>query len=319
MSNKIKKLINTKPFYFILGALIFGTIGVSAATYFPSNDVTYDNSTSGLSSTNVQGAIDELYSTCINPPEPAISPTDLLNKVVLAGDGLYKDEYESGRYCFKGANPDNYITFNNEPAGWRIVSVNSTGSLEIIDNHGIGIGGGNLRWNTSASNNWAAPASLNTYLNGEYYNGLTSNAKSKIVYHTWYIGAVTENNNNLSNQIADEKSKTWSGRVALPTASEFLRANSNMSQCGNIYTNNNNVNTCQNTNWMKLGNTQWSLTAVANKYNQVFELGSNTNVSYSSNYGINNKSRGVYPIVYLSSNILLRGSGTQSDPYEIVE
>ena len=41
--------------------LIFGTAGVYAATYFPSDDVTYDNSESGLSSTDVQGAIDELY------------------------------------------------------------------------------------------------------------------------------------------------------------------------------------------------------------------------------------------------------------------
>ena len=45
-------------------ALIVGIAGVSAATYFPSGDVTYDNKESGLSSTDVQGAIDELYTTC---------------------------------------------------------------------------------------------------------------------------------------------------------------------------------------------------------------------------------------------------------------
>ena len=45
---------------FILGIISACTISVIAATYFPSNDVTYDNSESGISSTNVQGAIDEL-------------------------------------------------------------------------------------------------------------------------------------------------------------------------------------------------------------------------------------------------------------------
>ena len=33
---------------FALTALIFSVVGVSAATYFPSNDVTYNNSESGL-------------------------------------------------------------------------------------------------------------------------------------------------------------------------------------------------------------------------------------------------------------------------------
>ena len=35
-------------------------------------------------------------------------------EVVTTGDGLYKDEYEEGKYTYKGANPNNYITFNNE-------------------------------------------------------------------------------------------------------------------------------------------------------------------------------------------------------------
>ena len=59
---------------FILGAIIFSAISVYAATYFPSNQVTYNNSASGLSSTNVQGAIDELYNTCSS----AVSSGDYL-------------------------------------------------------------------------------------------------------------------------------------------------------------------------------------------------------------------------------------------------
>ena len=67
---------------FILGAIIFSAISVYAATYFPSNQVTYDNRTSGLSSTNVQGAIDELYNTC--------------SSAVSSGDYLY---YAVNRYA----------------------------------------------------------------------------------------------------------------------------------------------------------------------------------------------------------------------------
>ena len=49
---------------FIFGGVLFSAVSVYAVTYFPSNQVTYDNSSSKLSSTNVQGAIDELYNTC---------------------------------------------------------------------------------------------------------------------------------------------------------------------------------------------------------------------------------------------------------------
>ena len=61
---KIKSLLNNKIFVFILGGLLFSVVSVYAVTYFPSNQVTYDNSSSKLNSTNVQGAIDELYKTC---------------------------------------------------------------------------------------------------------------------------------------------------------------------------------------------------------------------------------------------------------------
>ena len=61
MKDKIKKIFKNRILIFGLGILISGSVSVLAVTYFPSDDVTYDNKTSGLKSTNVQGAIDELY------------------------------------------------------------------------------------------------------------------------------------------------------------------------------------------------------------------------------------------------------------------
>lgn len=54
----------------------------------------------------------------------------LKDKVVSSGDGLYKDTVTDGRYVFKGANPNNYIKFNDEL--WRIMSLEKDGSLKII-------------------------------------------------------------------------------------------------------------------------------------------------------------------------------------------
>lgn len=66
MKQKLKKIFKNKFILFIIAAIFCGTMGVYAVTYFPSNQVTYDNTSSQLNSTDVQGAIDELYNTCKN-------------------------------------------------------------------------------------------------------------------------------------------------------------------------------------------------------------------------------------------------------------
>ena len=241
MKEKTKKIILGYLPGFITGLIICGTISVIAATYFPSNSVTYDNKESGLTSTNVQGAIDELYGVCF-PPQVDFGGIEV--PVVDDGDGLYEDEYEDGRYFYKGANPNNYVTFNDEKAGWRIISINSDGTIKIMRNESIGDMARDD--NTSGSdNNWNRPASLNTYLNGDYYNGLTATAQSQIVEGIYYVGAVTWDNNDMQDQISDEKSVTSKVKVALPTLSEYIRAGSNTS-CKTLSTYNSNYSTCKN-------------------------------------------------------------------------
>ena len=50
-----------KLFYVLLGGIVFTCISVLATIIISSGDVEYDNSESGISSTNVEGALDELY------------------------------------------------------------------------------------------------------------------------------------------------------------------------------------------------------------------------------------------------------------------
>ena len=63
----------------------------------------------------------------IPSPPPTIDITD---EVVSSGDGLYQDQYEPGRYVYRGSNPDNYIQFNNEL--WRIIAKETDGTYKII-------------------------------------------------------------------------------------------------------------------------------------------------------------------------------------------
>ena len=204
MKEKIKKIVLGYLPGFITGIVVCGGVSVIAATYFPSNQVTYENTASGMQASDVQGAIDELYLTC-TAEKVDVGGKDVI--VVNSGDGLYADEYEEGKYTYKGANPNNYVTFNNEEAGWRIISINSDGTIKIMRDANINTSY-NLVWDTSNSNNWNRPATLNTYLNGDYYNSLSSTAQSQIVEGTYYAGAVTRDNNDIQDQISDEKVTT---------------------------------------------------------------------------------------------------------------
>ena len=289
---------------FILGFVSVGIVAVYAETYFPSNDVTYDNKESGLSSTNVQGAIDELYTECTKEPTAG--------ETIIEDAGLEKDPYEC-RYFFTGANPNNYIIFNNETAGWRIISVECDGTIKIMRINSIG----KQAWDTSGLigiHNWARPATLNTYLNGTYYNGLNSTAKNQIVAKDWSIGAVTYDNINLATQINNENGTKWNGKVALVTLSEYIRSNSNKSSCGSFSLNNENDSSCRNTRWMNNNNYWWTLSPCSDNSSDVIYVFSNGLVSDHMAY----TSYAVHPALYLSSEVKITGGdGSQSNPYEI--
>ena len=312
---KIKKVFKNRIFLCIFTALVVGTVSVSATTYFASSDVTYDNSESGLESNNVQGAIDELYETC-SSTGPINGGNGILKneEIVTSGDGLYEDEYDAGKYTYKGANPNNYITFNNDRAGWRIISIKADGTIKIIKNNSSI----SNAWDTSYSNNWARPVTLNTYLNGTYYNSLTDSAKSQIVSDYFSIGSVTNDNDDLIGQINTENNKKWYGKVALATVSEFLRANSNKNSCETFYDNQHNFYTCYSTNWMYLYEEWWTLSADSRDDSFVFFV-DYLSISGYAEGGNSSYAKYIHPVVNLSASISLAGSGTESDPYTIIE
>ena len=308
MKHKIKKeYIKTNLIGFIIAGIIISGVVVYAAVTFPSNEISYSNTESGLNSNNVQGAIDELYKDC----KGIITAGGKDFETVTSGDGLYKDEYED-RYFYRGQSVNNYITFNNET--WRILSIENDGTIKIMKNESIG----QRNWNYSDLNSWTRPASINTYLNEAYYNSLTSTAQSQIVSHDWSIGSVGLYEPSLTNLIDDENSRKWNGKVALPTVSEFVRSNSNQNDCGSpdaIFDN----RSCVHTVWMHNPNYIQSWTLSANS-------ASNGSVAYVMGiyyYGLTRLTASyddahTRPVVYLSSEIKITGgNGSSSSPYTL--
>ena len=309
MKKKVKKeYIKTNLIGFIIAGIIVSGVVVYAAVTFPSNEVSYSNTSSGLNSNNVQGAIDELYETCT-----ATAGDSILDSVdiVTTGDGLYKDEYED-RYFYRGANPNNYITFNNETAGWRIVSIEADGTIKIMRITNME----GQKWDSSNSNNWARPSSLNKYLNGTYLKQLSSTAQSQLVSKDWNIGKIEYWNNDLADQIKKENSSKWNGKVALVTVSEYIRSNSNQSSCGTFSKNNDNSSSCRNTTWMNNNSYWWTLTPDAVDSYVVCDVYSDGVIVHNvAGYEL---AYSVRPVVYLSSEVQITGgNGSQSNPYQI--
>ena len=89
----------------IIGGVVFGTLGVYAATILASNQVVYDNSSSGISATNVQDALDELYTKAKNmvPIDPNTFNTNTAKTVYASSKGV----------CIKRNNKLNCFKINN--------------------------------------------------------------------------------------------------------------------------------------------------------------------------------------------------------------
>ena len=248
------------------------------------------------------------------PPAKSITVDDLKALAVTEGDGLYADEYESGKYTYKGANPNNYITFNNET--WRIISISSDNTIKIMRNESIG----NRAFDSGNSNAWET-SDIKAYLNDTYLPTITTN-QDKIVSHTWSIGGVTYGNSDLADQINDENgTQSQSASVGMITVSEYLRANTNTEQCGNLSINNTNRAICLTTNWMysivPSNGYLWTISPIGSNSYSVFCVRGDTSIAGRLYYSSASLSSGVSPILYLSSDITLTGDGSSANTFQI--
>jgi len=270
--------------------------------------------------------------TMLNGKETAAS--QLTKKLVTQNDGLYKDTYEEGRFVFKGANPDNYLKFSS--GLWHIISVEKDGTLKLIKKDNIGkkefsnpsfrkegycsIGDapnwGCNAWNKnnnfvneSYSGAVTKDAELNTYLNIDYYNTFTNENKNLIPTHVFGVGPVNTKEN-LSQQITSEKSVTWTGNVGLISISDILKANTNVT-CQTIEQNNTNSEICKQTNYLANQN-YWTISPEKNSTNNLLVVNNGQLDTYLA-YDMAE----VLPVLYLKSDISLKGNGTQTNPYEI--
>ena len=279
-------------------------------------------------------------------------------EVVTRGDGLYQDQYESGRYVYRGSTPNNYIQFNNEL--WRIIAKESDGTYKTIRDESLSritYDTANNRTTTkntycdyprsgcsvygavdgtytlgSKSGTVTEDSSIAEYLNGTYYNSLTSTAQVQIQPHVFNIGGVLElsrsGNDSIANNLRQEKAYQWTGNIGLPNVTDILRASLNPSCTSatdaftDAYYEEDDICT---PNYLldDLASEEhyWTMNGYSSeKYassNLVWHLRRSSSNAYLGR-GSATTPVGANPVVYLNSNIqIISGDGTESNPYII--
>ena len=311
MKEKKNKYIKTNIIGFVIAMVIVSGFAVYAAVTFPSKDVTYENGTSGLESNNVQGAIDELYKTCTALP-PA---TDTIKDLVSTNTNeLYKDEHGDIRYY--GANPNNYVSFNNEL--WRIIGV-IDGKIKIVRNESIG----NYAWASNNSNNWNN-ASLKSYLNGDYYNSINETYKKMISEETYYLGGATSSNNARltasgyynaerdSSQVYGSNPASTTQYIGLMYPSDYGYAAGSSCLSTALYRYD---SSCKNSDYLFSGVAEWLQAPYASVRSDAALLDSTGYVNGNNNV---TNSNAVRPVLYLNTNVQITGGdGSQGNAFQL--
>ena len=249
-----------------------------------------------------------------------------------------------------GANPNNYVYFNcsdysNQSDStcekWRIIGVfknitKEDGTKEdlvkIIRNDFIK----DIAWDSNGENDWST-ATLQTTLNGDYYNGTyatgalkndaTRNAIESVV---WNLGGSSTSRDVTASMFYERergtnvysgRPTTWTGRIALMYPSDYGYATS-----GNSTTNRatclskglfnwNSASDCYSNDYLfNYSYYQWTLAPLGSS--SAFDVVTN---GYVDNSGAGYDRYSARPAVFLKSNILLSGvgDGSSTSPYQL--
>ena len=224
------------------------------------------------------------------------------DSITRASNNLKKDNTEDKNIRYYGANPNNYVRFNNEL--WRIIGIFGN-NVKLIRNDRLGW----LSWDTSEStvnngygiNQWGESKDTS----GNIYEG----ADLQVYLNKMYYGGDACND-------TVERTTTWTGYIGLQYITDYAYASSE-NDC-NTKIDQSSTYKCKNNNWMHYGSTEndatWFMSPLAHPAAAYFVGRVRGDGLVQGGNAPNRFS--VFPTIYLKSNILIEsGNGTSSNPY----
>ena len=264
-----------------------------------------------------------------------------LEKISRNSDSTLQNPYNTNtvEYRYRGVNPNNYVYFNcidlknqknNTCDMWRIIGIfptidssgNISNRIKLIKNETIG----EFTYDTAPSNShdWAKPVSLNTYLNSNYYNSMTSFAKDMIDSVKYFLGGYTtttvskeamhnyERKTSGSNYFYSGNHTSWTGKLAIMYTSDYGYAADN--SCFSLL---NDYKKCLDTNWIFNNISEWVFGQYSSYYYSNFYLAYSADIG-TAGVNLAQNSFNVRPVLYLSSTVQITGgAGTSNDPYQL--
>ena len=230
-----------------------------------------------------------------------------------------------GNIRYYGADPNNYVTFNNEL--WRIIGVfqnidDGTGKKETRIKIARSESIGNYQWDDN-ENEWST-ATLQTYLNGTYLNSLSTESQAMIGNAKWNLGGSSIYEGLYANNyytferettVYSGRSTEWTGKIALMYPSDYMYAG-DLSKCSKDgYNWDTDQTNCRDTSWLRNTSTiQWTLAPRSSNSSYVFYV-------YLSGYVRSNHvtfSSASRPVLYLNSDVTITGGdGSSGNPFTL--
>ena len=272
-----------------------------------------------------------------------------------ATSGLDIDDTADYNLRYMGAEPKNYILFNNER--WRIIGVFNAYNVDTKQNEKLvkiirNTSLGEYVWDTSASNDnsgwgksdWtqadlknelnidyidtSKTSGTTTWYNGysnlktadyDYSNNIKSNYIDKIATIQWNLGTINYGIGALNSYNKERSgSLTWNGKIALMYPSDYSYASTNTSCRDDMFNKSegNETGVCASENWLHNSQlTQLTLATGSNDNSTIFTIGNGGVDQSLPGYNINISVR---PVLYLKSSVKITGgTGTATDPYTI--
>ena len=313
---------------------------------------TWDNEEWGI---NIRNATKKIKCSVFFIVKP-VSVIEKITTLATTDTTNFATDDPNNNIRYIGANPNNYVYFNcsdysNQSDStcekWRIIGVfkNMTkedGSkadlVKIIRDDSLG----NIAWDSSNVNDWSK-ASLQTTLNGRYYNGTyatgalkndaTRNAIESVVWNLGGTANFTSASNGLAShfygyergtKVYSGHAPTWPGKIGLMYPSDYGYATSGGSTTDRAaclakeiyHWNGSDVSDCKNNDYLLKSHSQWTLTPYSSVSYFAFIVSSAGHVYY--NYFVRSTGA-VRPVAFLKSNISITnvGTGTSESPFQL--
>lgn len=270
----------------------------------------------------------QFFEASVSVTTYATKMNDLKATIIEAVDNdNIKTSLTNQEYRYRGANPNNYILFNDEL--WRLIGVVDTPNgpkIKAVKNNSVM---GVTQMSNELGNNWNN-SGIKYYYENEYYPSLSDEAKNQMESGIWNLGSSNNYQGNgttinwkeyeTGSLVMNGNPTNYEGYIGMLTPSDYgFATNGGSSEMldtcfATNLTNISSIENCKNNNWLSIGEAMWLMTSSVTDQNNYFIINSNGDLE-EQNSTLTALDK---PCIFLKESIIVEGgNGTIGNPYRL--